>query len=275
MKTRIGTIATITFLSLTSIVLLFPIFWTISTSIKTRAETFQLPPVYFAFTPTWKNYEALFTDTAFIRVLTNTIVVTVGSTLLAITVGSLAAYGLARARSFPGRRPLEISLILLRAMPGVVLVVPLYDLLADVGLLGKMPTLIALYALVNLPFAIWIMTPYFQGIPVELEEAAVVDGASPATVFVKIVLPVALPGVAATALFVGLLAWNEFLIPVVLGNESTKTLPVLISGFISARELDWGPMAAASSLAIIPIAIVTMVMQRRLVSGLSQGAVKG
>lgn len=275
MKARIGIIATISFLSLTSIVLLFPIFWTISTSIKTRAETFQLPPVYFAFTPTWKNYEALFTDTAFIRVLTNTIVVTVGSTLLAITVGSLAAYGLARARSFPGRRPLEISLILLRAMPGVVLVVPLYDLLADVGLLGKMPTLIALYALVNLPFAIWIMTPYFQGIPVELEEAAVVDGASPARVFVKVVLPVALPGVAATALFVGLLAWNEFLIPVVLGNESTKTLPVLISGFISARELDWGPMAAASSLAIIPIAIVTMVMQRRLVSGLSQGAVKG
>ena len=275
MRARIGTIATITFLSLTSIVLLFPIFWTITTSIKTRAETFQLPPVYFAFTPTWKNYEALFTDTAFIRVLTNTIVVTVGSTLLAITVGSLAAYGLARARSFPGRRPLEISLILLRAMPGVVLVVPLYDLLADVGLLGKMPTLIALYALVNLPFAIWIMTPYFQGIPVELEEAAVVDGASPARVFVKVVLPVALPGVAATALFVGLLAWNEFLIPVVLGNESTKTLPVLISGFISARDLDWGPMAAASSLAIIPIAIVTMVMQRRLVSGLSQGAVKG
>lgn len=218
MKARIGIIATISFLSLTSIVLLFPIFWTISTSIKTRAETFQLPPVYFAFTPTWKNYEALFTDTAFIRVLTNTIVVTVGSTLLAITVGSLAAYGLARARSFPGRRPLEISLILLRAMPGVVLVVPLYDLLADVGLLGKMPTLIALYALVNLPFAIWIMTPYFQGIPVELEEAAVVDGASPARVFVKVVLPVALPGVAATALFVGLLAWNEFLIPVVLGS---------------------------------------------------------
>lgn len=275
MRARIGIIATITFLSLTSIVLLFPIFWTITTSIKTRAETFQLPPVYFSFTPTWKNYEALFTDTAFIRVLTNTIVVTVGSTLLAIIVGSLAAYGLARARSFPGRRPLEISLILLRAMPGVVLVVPLYDLLADVGLLGKMPTLIALYALVNLPFAIWIMTPYFQGIPVELEEAAVVDGASPRTVFVKVVLPVALPGIAATALFVGLLAWNEFLIPVVLGNESTKTLPVLISGFISARELDWGPMAAASSLAIIPIAIVTMVMQRRLVSGLSQGAVKG
>lgn len=275
MRIRVGSIATIIFLTFTSIALLFPIFWTISTSLKTRAETFQLPPVYFGFTPTLRNYEALFTDAAFLRVLINTIVVTVGSTLLAITVGALAAYGLARARSFPGRRPLEVSLILLRAMPGVVLVVPLYDLLANAGLLGKMPTLIVLYALVNLPFTIWIMTPYFQGIPAELEEAAVVDGASSRTVFLKIVLPVALPGIAATALFVGLLAWNEFLIPVVLGNESTKTLPVLISGFISARDLDWGPMAAASSLAIIPIAIVTIVMQRRLVSGLSQGAVKG
>ena len=275
MRNRVGAIATIIFLSFTSIALLFPIFWTISTSLKTRAETFQLPPVYFGFTPTWRNYEALFNDAAFLRVLMNTIVITVGSTLLAITVGALAAYGLARARSFPGRRPLEVSLILLRAMPGVVLVVPLYDLLANVGLLGKMPTLIVLYALVNLPFTIWIMTPYFQGIPAELEEAAVVDGASSRIVFLRIVLPVALPGIAATALFVGLLAWNEFLIPVVLGNESTKTLPVLISGFISARDLDWGPMAAASSLAIIPIAIVTIVMQRRLVSGLSQGAVKG
>jgi multiple sugar transport system permease protein len=275
MRIRIGSIATIIFLTFTSIALLFPIFWTISTSLKTRAETFQLPPVYLGFTPTLRNYEALFTDAAFLRVLINTIVVTVGATLLAITVGALAAYGLARARSFPGRRPLEVSLILLRAMPGVVLVVPLYDLLANAGLLGRMPTLIVLYALVNLPFAIWIMTPYFQGIPAELEEAAVVDGASSRIVFLRIVLPVALPGIAATALFVGLLSWNEFLIPVVLGNESTKTLPVLISGFISARDLDWGPMAAASSLAIIPIAIVTIVMQRRLVSGLSQGAVKG
>ena len=275
MRIRIGSIATIIFLTFTSIALLFPIFWTISTSLKTRAETFQLPPVYLGFTPTLRNYEALFTDAAFLRVLINTIVVTVGATLLAITVGALAAYGLARARSFPGRRPLEVSLILLRAMPGVVLVVPLYDLLANAGLLGRMPTLIVLYALVNLPFTIWIMTPYFQGIPAELEEAAVVDGASSRIVFLRIVLPVALPGIAATALFVGLLSWNEFLIPVVLGNESTKTLPVLISGFISARDLDWGPMAAASSLAIIPIAIVTIVMQRRLVSGLSQGAVKG
>jgi ABC-type glycerol-3-phosphate transport system permease component len=231
--------------------------------------------VYFAFTPTLKNYVSLFEDPTFLRVLANTIVVTIASTLVAIIIGSVAAYGLARAPRFPGRRPLEMSLILLRAMPGVVLVVPLYGLLSEAGLLGKIPTLVILYALINLPFAIWIMTPYFQGIPVELEESARVDGASSRRIFLRIVLPVALPGIAATALFVGLLSWNEFLFPVVLGSESTKTLPVFISGFVSARQLDWGPMAAASSLAIIPIAVLTAVMQRRLVGGLSQGAVKG
>ncbi len=138
-----------------------------------------------------------------------------------------------------------------------------------------MPVLIVLYAMVNLPFAIWVMTPYFQGIPREIEEAAYVDGASSAHTFWRVVLPMALPGIVATGLFVALLAWNEFLLPVVLGNESTKTLPVFISGFVSARTLDWGPMAAASSLAIIPIALLTIFAQRRLVSGLSQGAVKG
>lgn len=275
MRHRIGTILVVAFLALTSIVMLFPVFWTITTSIKTRVDTFKLPPAYLDFTPTWKNYEKLFTDPTFIKVMVNTIVVTVGSTVLAVALGSLAAYGLARATSFPGRRPLEVSLILLRALPGVVLVVPLYDLLSGAGLLGRMPVLIVLYAMVNLPFAIWVMTPYFQGIPREIEEAAYVDGASSFATFWRVVLPMALPGIVATGLFVALLAWNEFLLPVVLGNENTKTLPVFISGFVSARTLDWGPMAAASSLAIIPIALLTIFAQRRLVSGLSQGAVKG
>lgn len=270
-----GSIALYGTLTLTSAIMLFPIFWTVSTSIKDRVDTFRLPPVIIGFTPTWKNYAQLFEDPTFVRVMINTIVVTAGSTVVALAIGSLAAYALARAPRFWGRRPLEVSLILLRAMPAVVLVVPLYDVLASVSLLGKMPVLIVLYAMVNLPFAIWIMTPYFQGIPMELEEAAVIDGASGSQVFRKVVFPLALPGVIATGLFVGLLAWNEFLLPVVLGSEATKTLPVFISGFVSARTLDWGPLAAASSLAIVPIALLTIFMQGRLVRGLSQGAVKG
>lgn len=253
---------------------LFPIYWTIATSLKTRVDSFTIPPKFWGFDVTFDNYRALFEDPKFVRVYLNTILLTFQSTLLAVVIGSLASYALARSSRFAGRRPLEVSLILLRAMPAVVLIVPLYELAARLGLLGKMPTLVVVYAVFAMPFAIWIMTPFFVGIPIELEESAQIDGASRLQIFLRIVVPLASPGLAATAIFVALLEWNEFLVPVVLGTEATKTLPVYISGFISARTLDWGPMAAASSLAIIPIVVVTVLVQRRLISGLSAGALK-
>jgi ABC-type glycerol-3-phosphate transport system permease component len=119
-----------------------------------------------------------------------------------------------------------------------------------------------------------MLTPFFAAIPIELEEAGMVDGLSTWQIFRQIVIPLALPGISAAAIFLSLLTWNEFLVPVILGDQSTQTLPVLISGFISARTLDWGPMAAASSLAIIPIAVLTVFVQRKLVVGLSLGALK-
>lgn len=267
-------IATYLILAVATLFALFPIYWTVATSLKTRPDAFVNPPKFFSFDLTWENYTALFEDPTFVRVYINTIVVTLFSTLLAVGVGAMASYSLARSRRFAGRRPLEVSLILLRAMPAVVLIVPLYDMAARFGLLGRLPTLVVIYSVFALPFAIWIMTPFFAAIPIELEESARVDGASSFTIFRRIVLPVAAPGMAATAIFVALLEWNEFLVPVVLGSESTKTLPVFISGFISARNLDWGPMAAASSLAIIPIVVVTVLVQRRLIGGLSSGALK-
>ena len=253
---------------------LFPIYWTIATSIKTRVDSFAVPPKFWGFPVTFANYQRLFSDPSFVRIYLNTILVTAQATVLAVGVGACAAYALARSRRFAGRRPLEVALILLRAMPGVVLIVPLYQLAAKAGLLGQMPTLVAVYAVFALPFAIWIMTPFFVGIPVELEESAQIDGANRLQIFGRVVLPLATPGLAATAIFVALLEWNEFLVPVVLGSKKTETLPVYISGFISARTLDWGPMAAASSLAIIPIIVVTVLVQRRLISGLSAGALK-
>lgn len=256
------------------ILALFPIYWTVATSLKTRVDSFAVPPKFWGFPVTLDNYRSLFADPKFVRVYLNTILVTLQSTLLVVVIGAFAAYALARSRRFAGRRPLEVSLILLRAMPAVVLIVPLYTLAAKFGLLGQMSTLVVVYAVFALPFAIWIMTPFFVGIPIELEESAQLDGAGRFQTFVRVVLPLATPGLAATAIFVALLEWNEFLVPVVLGSEKTKTLPVFISGFISARTLDWGPMAAASSLAIVPIVIVTILVQRRLISGLSAGALK-
>lgn len=257
------------------LVSLFPVYWTLSTSIKTRVSTFSIPPQFFDFTPTFKNYVQLFSSSDFLYVLSNTILITFFSTLLCVIVSTLAAYALARTKRFPSRVSLEVSLLLVRAVPTIVLMVPLFQIVSVLNLYDNRVAMIILYAAVNLPFAVWLMTSFVEQIPIELEECASVDGASGFQILSKIIFPLAVPGMAATMIFVALLAWNEFLIPVLLAGETAKTLPVYISGFISARNLDWGPMAAASSLAIVPIAFFTVLIQRRLVSGLSSGAVKG
>jgi ABC-type glycerol-3-phosphate transport system permease component len=254
---------------------LFPLFWTISTSIKQRADTFVLPPKFFSFEPTFKNYLAIFNTAGFGKIYFNTILITACSTLLCVAVSTMAAYALARSPGFRSRGSLEVSLILIRAVPAIVLMVPLFQIISHLGLYDNHLMLIIMYAAVNIPFATWLMASFVDQIPIALEQSAAVDGASRARILWHVVLPLMLPGMAATTIFIALLTWNEFLIPVMLAGNSAKTLPVFIAGFISARNLDWGPMAAASSLAIIPIAILTVIAQKRLVSGLSSGAIKG
>lgn len=262
-------------LLLASAAALFPIYWTVATSLKNRADTFANPPQFVSFDPTGKNYEQLFSNDVFGRIYLNTIVVTLVSTAISVLIGSLAAYALARHRRFPGRRPFEATLVLVRAMPGIVLMVPMYQIFTRLDLYDNRAAMSMIFAAVNLPFAVWLMTGFFDQIPVEVEESARIDGATGPRVFFHVVLPLAAPGVVATSIFVALLSWNEFLIPVLLAGENAKTLPVYISSFIANKKLDWGPMAAASALAIIPIAIFTAIIQRRLVGGLSSGAVKG
>jgi multiple sugar transport system permease protein len=257
------------------IVALFPVFWTISTSIKQRADTFALPPRFLDFEPTWKNYDAIFATPGFGRVYANTLLLTIASTALCILISTLTAYALARTPRFVGRAPLEVSLILVRAVPAIVVMVPLFFIVSRLGLYDNHAMLIVLYAAVNIPFATWLMTSFVDQIPLALEQSAAVDGATRLQILWHVVVPLILPGMAATTIFVALITWNEFLIPVMLAGNSAKTLPVFIAGFISARNLDWGPMAAASALAIVPIAVLTVMAQRWLVSGLSSGAIKG
>jgi len=271
---RAGRFAAYVLLVLAVTAALFPLFWTFSTSIKNRIASFAMPPRFFNFTPTLKNYRKLFATDSFWQVVWNTVFITVTSTIISVAVGTLAAYALARHRRFPGRRPFEATLVLVRALPGVVLIVPIYQLATRLGVYDNRWALILIYATINLPFAVWLMTGFIDQIPAEVEESARTDGASGLKLFVFVVFPLASPGIVATSIFVALLSWNEFLIPVLLAGEASKTLPVYISGFISARTLDWGPMAAASALAIIPIAVFTALIQRRLVTGLSSGAVK-
>jgi multiple sugar transport system permease protein len=274
-KARIGNAVSYLILLLAAFVALFPLFWTLSTSIKTRNDTFVLPPKFLSFEPTWKNYAAIFDTKGFGHIYLNTVVITLASTLLCVLVSTLAAYALARSPRFRSRRPLEVSLILVRAIPAIVIMVPLFTITSKLGVYDNHVALILMYAAVNVPFATWLMMSFVDQVPVTLEQSAAVDGAGRLQILWFVVLPLILPGMAATTIFVALLAWNEFLIPVMLAGNSAKTLPVFISGFISARNLDWGPMAAASSLAILPIAILTVLAQRWLISGLSSGAIKG
>ena len=262
-------------LTMMAFIALFPVFWTVSTSIKQRADTFALPPKFFNFALTWKNYIAIFDTRDFGSIYLNTIIITLGSTALCVIVSTLAAYALARAPQFRSRNSLEVSLILIRAVPTIMLMVPLFQIISSLGLYDNHLTLIVMYAAVNIPFATWLMTSFVGQVPIALEQSAAVDGASRMKILWYVVVPLILPGIAATTIFVALLTWNEFLIPVMLAGNSAKTLPVFIAGFISARNLDWGPMAAAASLAIVPIALLTVMAQRMLISGLSSGAVKG
>jgi ABC-type glycerol-3-phosphate transport system permease component len=253
---------------------LFPLFWTVSTSIKFKVETYVLPPKLINFTPTAKNYTSLFAMESFTRIYMNSILITVVSTLICLIAGAFAAYALARRASFSGRRPLEALMIAVRALPGIVVILPLFNLGSFIGIYDNIWAISLIYAGFTVPFAVWLMTSFFDQIPIEIEEAARIDGAGTFALFRRVLFPIAAPGIVATGVFVALLSWNEFLIPVIMAGENSKTLPVLVAGFISNRTLDWGPMAAAATVAIIPIAIFTIVIQKWLVSGLSGGAVK-
>lgn len=270
-----GDVAAYAVLGCCVLIALFPVFWTISTSIKQRIDTFVLPPKFFAFEPTMKNYIAIFDTAGFGKVYWNTILITLASTLLCVAASTLMAYSLARSPRFRSRGSLEVSLILVRAVPAIVIMVPLFQIISVLGLYDNHLMLIVMYAAVNIPFATWLMASFVEQIPLALEQSAAIDGASRFKILWFVVLPLLLPGLAATTIITGLVTWNEFLIPVMLAGNDAKTLPVFIAGFISARNLDWGPMAAASSLAIIPIAILTVLAQKKLVSGLASGAIKG
>ena len=272
--TRTGRIAAYAVLIIATITALFPIYWTVLTSLRTRVEIFAKPPRLFGGPFTLDNYRQVLADGQFIASLSITVFVTVLATAIALVAGAFAAYGIARRQAFIGRRPFEAWLILVRAMPGIVLAVPLYQVIVSLGLYDQPVVLAVAYAAINLPFAVWLMVGFISGIPFELEESARVDGASQFTILWRVILPLVAPGMAATTIFVALLCWNEFLMPLVLADQAGKTLPVYVAGFVTSRTIDYGGMAAAASLAIIPIAIVTLLVQRQLVRGLSVGAVK-
>jgi multiple sugar transport system permease protein len=262
---------------------LFPFIWILLSSFKTQLEIFRWPPTFFPQNFIWDNYadalallppgEQPVSDIPF--GLTNSIIISLSSTLFILILGSVAGYAFGRL-TFPGRRALLISLMMLRMLPGIVLSVPLFIVATSVQLFDTRLVLIIVYTAFNLPFAVWLFSVFFQEIPDELEDAALVDGCTRASVLPRIFLPLSLPAFATIAILSFLATWNEFLFAVSLTSSKTaKTTPVALASMQAAFETRWAVMTAGAVLASIPVLLLLFFAQRYIVRGLTFGAVKG
>ena len=256
------------------IAFLFPVLWVLGLSLKTRAEVFATPPLYF-WRPTFENYADVLTRSDFLRAFINTLIVSTSAVLLSLAVGAPAAYAFARF-PFRGRSLLFFALLVMRMLPPIAVLVPMYLLFNKLGLATTRLSVVLAYTTFSLPLVVWMMRGYFEDLPVELDESAWIDGASRFGAFRHVVLPMARPGMVAASILCLQLAWNDFLFSAVLTNNATQTLPVMMAAFNAGDSgMDWGGLTASGMLVILPVIIFSFVAQRHLVAGLSSGAVKG
>ncbi|MBX6374428.1 MAG: carbohydrate ABC transporter permease [Acetobacteraceae bacterium] len=270
-------------------VVCFPLLWAISTSLKPKDEIFRWPPTLIPETITFESYRELLFGGAvasapgagvppsayFMDWFVNSVIVSVGSTAISITVATLAAYSLTRFR-FRGQRAVPYVAILGYMIPSVIFVFPMFLTMVALDLPDTLLSLILGYVCITLPFCLWLMWAFFRGVPIEIEEAALVDGATRLQVFRQIVLPVALPGIIAASIFSLIVSWNDYLFGRVFMNSMDKLpLTVGVMHFFDGTHVDWGLMMASSVLMTLPMAILFGFMQRHLVAGFGAGAVKG
>jgi multiple sugar transport system permease protein len=257
------------------LVVLVPIYWMMAASLKSSQEITQDATLY-PHAPSFDNYRHLFSERGSGAFLTPSIAVTAISVALALTAGSLAAYAIARFHlRFRLERVVGLSLLTLRIVPPVVILIPVYLLMLSLNLLNTWLGLIITYTALNITFCVWMMESFFREIPVDLEEAAMVDGDSRLTAFRRITLPLAAPGLAATAIFAVIVTFNEFLFALVLtATPAAMTMPRGTATLIGHIDTDWASMSAAGVVGALPIVIFALLVQRHLVRGLTMGAVK-
>lgn len=253
---------------------LIPYIYVICCSFKPGSEVIAVPPKFFPKVFSVENFQGLFERMEALQFLINSLTVAVCSTVIALILGALAAYAIQRS----GAR-LSIVLIVLvlclKMIPTSSIVVPIYELICDLGLYDTKIALIIVYAAVNMPFVMWTMLSFYEGIPTTLDEAAYVDGASSFQTFSKVILPICKPGLATAFIFTLFLAWNDFLIALLLTSTNAKTFTVGLAGFLSAYNLDLGPMCAGAFLFSFPVMIISLAAQKYIVQGMTAGAVKG
>lgn len=254
------------------VISIFPIFYLLLLSIKPGQLTFE--PQTWVFKPTLENYRDILEGGDFTHYMLNSMIISFVTMTVALVLGSLAAYGFARFK-FRGRFWLRMSMLIPQMLPPITIIVPLYVLFMNLDLLDTRQGLIISYLTFTLPLATWMMTGFFEDVPVELEESAMVDGATRLGALFRVNLPIVAPGLAATAVLTFIYSWNEFLYAVILTGRESRTLPVTITSYMTNKAILWGRIAAAGSIVVIPVLVFAVLTQRYLVRGLSGGAVKG
>ncbi|MFO1061575.1 MAG: carbohydrate ABC transporter permease [Dongiaceae bacterium] len=255
----------------------FPVYWMISTSFKSRWDAFRLPPVWL-FRPTLEHYATILGGEGWITapmslLLKNSVIVAGSASLLALAAGSLSAYGLSRFPSGYGKH-LSMWILSTRMFPPVAVAIPVFLMMSSLDLIDTYWALIVPYAAFNISFVVWMMRSFFDQIPIEMEQAAMIDGCSRLGAFVRVVLPLSLPGLMATAVFVLIFSWNEFLFALLLTRTEAKTAPVAAADFVTLYGIQWGQLTAHATMISAPIIILGLLFQRYIVKGLTLGAVQ-
>lgn len=253
--------------------ILIPIYWLVTMSLKRGVDISAIPPQIFRFDVIWGNWEfILVSGPPYLRYLRNSFVIASSTALISIVVGGLAAYSLARLR-FRGRHIFMFWILTARILPPVVIGIPFYLFMRRLGIIDTYLAVVLSHTSFVMPMAIWVMTTFFQQIPLAIEESAKVDGATPIQAFFLIVVPVSISGVTAAGILSFIFSWNEFFYSLIMAGTRTRPMTVAVAGFQGSISINWGQMAAASVLTILPLVLLFIFAQKHLVSGLTGGAI--
>lgn len=245
--------------------------WMLSLSFKPEIENIAYPPIFIPEHPTLANFARVFEASPFGHYLVNSLIVTGSATLLAIAVGVPAGYGIAKAKAYR----LAVLVLIARITPNLSYLIPLFILFQMLGLTGTLWPLVITHLVITVPIVVWVMIGFFETLHPDLEEAALIDGATLWQAFRYIALPLSRPGVVVAAILAFIFSWNNFIFGVVLAGRETRTLPVAVYNVLTFEQISWGPLAAAALLVTLPVLILTVVIQREIVGGLAAGGVKG
>ncbi|MGL4241520.1 MAG: carbohydrate ABC transporter permease [Beijerinckiaceae bacterium] len=258
------------------LVVAFPLVWMVLTSVKPQFELFRNPPTFLPEQITFEHYHRLIAETPFVTYMRNSLILGFATTALVIVVATLGAHSLVRFR-YPGRERLAQLVLFTYLLPSVVLVLPLYLMMVKIGVANSLLSLVIAYTTFALPYALWLLRSFMQGIPDDLEAAALIDGASRMEAFIDVILPQALPGIISTALFTFILAWNEYLFALVLVNtDAARPLTTgVMNMLVSAFNIEWSLLMAAAVMMSIPLIVIFAFLQKYLTRGFGAGGVKG